>query len=262
MQENLVTILSNFVTDDKLSGSGSKDIMSSIIQQIILTYLRDEFWYLPTCNIIDADSSQRQLLSDHLELVKLEAEPNSTYWEKGLSFEQLNSNIQLTCLLIEAMALCSSVLKDEFGVFLIRVLYPLLEKHGNENAEIARAAHDALVCVSRNCGESSVAELISHNADYLTNAISMSFRHLTLFSSAPCVLSVMLTYCDAGVLPMVTDVIQDVFYRLDMYQNEIVFSLMRVLRSFVSAVNEWFAEKGTVADTAKTNYDKKVLYLF
>eukprot|EP00794_Sanderia_malayensis_P005518 gene5518-6203_t len=242
-------ILIGFGLGDKVS----LELWSSVIDQVITMYLSEEFWYLPTSNVNAINFTQRQLVSDQLELIEVEGNPlgrdGSEYWEKGLSFEQLNSNIQLVCLLIEGLAACSFVLKVDYNVFLIKVLYPLLEKHASENAQIARTAHHSLVLISKHCGEASVTDLITHNADYVINAISMSFRHLTLFSSAPCVLSVVLTYCDAGKLTLVNDVVEDVFYCLDVYQDDIVYSLMRVLRSLAKAVKEWFADE-EVQDTA------------
>ena len=214
-----------------------------VINQVISTYLRDEFWYLPTANVTDVHGTQREFLEDRLSLMRIESKANELeYWEKGISIEQINSNIQLTCLMINGIAICSGVIQRYFNVNLINVLYPLLEKHGNENALIARSAHKALRSISSNCGEASVAELISNNADYLVNAISMSFRHLTLLSSAPCVLSVMLTYSNEDILPLVIDVIQDVFNCLDMYQDEVAFSMMSVLKSLSFAVKTWFAD--------------------
>eukprot|EP00112_Aurelia_sp_Birch-Aquarium-sp1_P010776 Seg2291.4 transcript_id=Seg2291.4/GoldUCD/mRNA.D3Y31 product="TELO2-interacting protein 1" protein_id=Seg2291.4/GoldUCD/D3Y31 len=52
----------------------------------------------------------------------------------------------------------------------------------------------------------------------------------------------MLTYSNADILPLVTDVIQDVFNCLDMYQDEVAFSMMSVLKSLSFAVKTWFAD--------------------
>lgn len=233
--------------------------ITDVVSQIVSVYLRDEFWYLPTTNVSDVSGLTKDFLENQLTLLKTREETEQlSYWEKGIPIEQINSNIQLICLMIDGISICSGI--PNFNVFLIKVLYPLLEKLGNENAMIAETSLNSLSVISKNCcggstsrgsdgatferpaNDASIADLISHNADYLVNSISMSFRHLTLLSSAPCVLSVMLTYSNKEILPLVADVIQDVFNCLDLYQEEIAFSLMQVLKSLASAVSTWYGE--------------------
>lgn len=203
--------------------------------------------------------STKNYLEEQLTLLRAgESREQLGYWERGLPIEQINSNIQLICLMIKGISICSGL--KNFGVSLIRVLYPILEKLGNENSMIAASALDALSVISRKCvgaskGTNPIADLISHNSDYLINSISMSFRHLTLLSSAPCVLSVMLSYSNRDILPIVSDVIQDVFRCLDLYQEEVAFSLMKVLKSLVSAVYTWYGSEFTNVES-KQNIDQ------
>lgn len=234
-----------------------------VVSQIISTFLRDEFWFLPTSNVNDIGGLTQNLMGDQLTLLRTEEKIDQlSYWEKGIPIEQINSNIQLICLMINSVSVCSRI--RNFNVFLIKVIYPLLEKLGNENALIANSALSALSVISQNCeGASencsleramprrysgSIADLISNNADYLINSISMSFRHLTLLSSAPCVLSVMFSYSNSDILQLAADVIQDVFHCLDLYQEEVAFSLMKVLKSLALAVQTWFGNESVDGD--------------
>ena len=214
-------------------------------------------------NVNDVGGITQNLLDDQLTLLRTEEKIDQlSYWEKGIPIEQINSNIQLICLMINSISVCSGI--RNFNVFLIKVMYPLLEKLGNENALIANSALSALSVISKNCEgatkncshvravhgnySGSIAELISSNADYLINSISMSFRHLTLLSSAPCVLSVMFSYSNSDILQLAADVIQDVFHCLDLYQEEVAFSLMKVLKSLALAVQTWFGSEPIDSD--------------
>ena len=237
----------------------SNSSLTVIVDQLISTYLREEFWFLPTSNVNDVHKTA-DFLEDQLALLRTEDRIDQlSYWEKGLPIEQINSNIQLICLMIKSISVSSGI--RNFNLFLIKVMYPLMEKLGNENALIANTALNALSVISRNCegavsasggyergmagrNAGSIAELISENSDYLINSISMSFRHLTLLSSAPCVLSVMLSYSNKDILPIVADVIQDVFRFLDLYQEEVAISLMKVLKSLALAMQAWFGKEG------------------
>ena len=276
------------------------------MDKIISTYLRDEFWYLPTSNVSDVSGSTKNFLEDQLAVLRTEERADQlSFWEKGIPIEKINSNIQLICLMINGVSICSGI--KNFNVFLIRVLYPLMEKLGNENALIATAALNALSVISRNCvdgavnsgtdsasgscnhvkegtnsngiqgsvkrpyegasswsnfGDGYIGELILNNADYLVNSISMSFRHLTLLSSAPCVLSVMLTYSNKDILPLVADVIQDVFNCLDLYQEEVAFPLMKVLKSLASAVHIWFGKEADDDDDEENKKEVSCMFLF
>ena len=266
-----------FLYSDNLvyPGEGVPPI-APVIDQIISTYLKDDFWFLPTSNVNDVSGATKNFLDDQLTLLRTEDRIDQlSYWEKGIPIEQINSNIQLICLMINGIAICSGI--RNFNVFLIKVMYPLLEKLGNENAQIANTSLNALSAISKNCGRGSenhspdgilhssysgsIAGLISHNADYLVNSISMSFRHLTLLSSAPCVLSVMLTYSNRDILPLVADVIQDVFHYLDLYQEEVAFSLLKVLKSLAMAVQKWFGKEPNDS-TLRDNVPKQVSPLF
>ena len=220
--------------------------IEQLMDQLVSMYILDDYWYLPTCNTSESDPSIKEVIHQYSDVSN---KPNRqdvqaiTYFKDGLSFENINNNIQLICLLIEGLANCSVVLKKRFEVYFARTLYPLLEKLANENANISTTAFDALITICKNCGYPSVASLISSNADYLVHSIQMNLRHLVLLSSAPDVLSVMLTYSNEDVLPLVSDVLQDVFDALDSYQEEVAYSLMRVLRSLAVAVKTWFADK-------------------
>ena len=249
----------SFIVENAVVTMECNSAITVVVDQLISTYLREEFWFLPTSNVGDAHRTT-DFLEDQLALLRTKDRIDQlSYWEKGLPIQQINSNIQLICLMIKGISISSGI--KDFKLFLIKVMYPLMEKLGNENALIANTALNALSVISRNCegavpgnggrergmvgrNSGSIAELISENSDYLINSISMSFRHLTLLSSAPCVLSVMLSYSNKDILPIVADVIQDVFRFLDLYQEEVAISLMKVLKSLALAMQAWFGKEG------------------
>ena len=239
--------------------SKTKTICSTVIEQVLSTFFHEEFWYLPTTNVVSADIGEKGVLEYQLGLTKAEKySKDLIYWEQGIPVTQINSNIQLICLMLNGVSVCSGVMMGKFNVYLIKVLYPVLEKLGDQNAQIARCAQNTLDIVSHNCGEKSTATLLLKNADYLVNSVSLSLRNLTLFSSAPSVLSMMLVYSNMEILPIVADVMQDVFNCLDFYQEEVTFSLMKVLKSFVSSVNTWFGDELTKEKDGQEHEYQKV----
>ncbi|KAI8488333.1 TEL2-interacting protein 1 [Branchiostoma belcheri] len=132
------------------------------------------------------------------------------------------------------------VLGEDFKVFLIQSLYPVLEKLGDDSAIISEAAHATLASVCVSCGYSSVAQLIAENADYLVDAISLSLRHYSLNPRAPHVLRVMLQHSDKDILPLVQDAIEEILLALDQHYESRSVSFLRVLKSLVGAINRWF----------------------
>ena len=142
------------------------------------------------------------------------------------SIDQLHSNVIQMCLLIEGVAVCSTVLGTAFQPLLIDVLYPLLEKLGSENARVSRCALLALSDVATSCGiaEGNIAVLLHSNADYLVNAVSLRLRCISAQPEAPSVLRVALMYGGAAMVPLLNDVILEVSCLLCISYNSLLMS--------------------------------------
>lgn len=216
--------------------------VTSYVDQIIETYLQECFWNLPVTNdhLQYFDSQYAQ----HLSLVQ-----KSSY--QVIPFEILNSNVQLICMLLEGLATHSFVLRTSYNVYLMRTLYPILEKIGSVNATISRSATQALLDISESTNYESVGDLLLINSDYLINAVTLQFRHFVYGTAAPCVLAVILKLCNSNIMPIICDAIDDVFQALDEYQEEVAEEMLNVLKYFAMAVDKWYNIKIQTQSTLK-----------
>lgn len=182
-----------------------------IYRSIVDEYLQSKYWDLPvtgqisgpveSCSVEDLSVISRQ------NMTRFNDTDSSS---SSRSIEQLNSNITLSCLLLDGIENCSRLLGTEFQIFLIDVLYPLLEKVGSDNAHVARCALMCLRGIAEASGSNTVAELLRNNADYLVNSISLKLRHVERYREAPIVLQVALRHGDFTVLPLVNNLIIEV----------------------------------------------------
>ena len=127
--------------------------------------------------------------------------PTSSSQEINLSFAELQGNAILCSLLIECVGVYALVLGDSFRKFLSQVLYPLLEKLGDDHPVVRTSAFTTLSIISYNCVylqnkedklldangtidkvsdfESSpnhIAALVNNNIDYILDTLVRNFR--------------------------------------------------------------------------------------
>lgn len=159
-----------------------------------------------------------------------------------LSFRQLNSNILLVCLLIQSIGTFTQVVGGAFEPLLQTAIYPLLEKLGDRNAMISHCAHHSLSLIAHHCGYTSIANLITANADYLVNAVSLNLRCIVVHPEAPLVLKAVLLYGTGDVLPLMQDSIDEVMFALDVHQEK-EHAFWPVLLALVKAVVKWFPNR-------------------
>lgn len=206
-----------------MSFLGEDQELMSTVKLLLSSYTSDKTWNLPT-SISQQDSS------------------NPTHkLNQSISYKSLNSNILLTCLLLEGIGIFARSLGEHFNPLLIDTLYRVLAKLGDGNAAVSRSAYGTLVMISKSCGYSSVEDLITHNADYLVNSIALNLKYVFVNKQAPQVLRVMLQYSNKGILTIIEDTISDVFNVMDLYPDQLIHSLVKVLHALVYALCKWFS---------------------
>lgn len=208
--------------------------VQDIVEILITEYISDVNWNLVTSNPPllhkPTSSDPQDFLSGKKDIKPI----------KTLPFEVLNSNIQLNCLMLEAIGAFSKVCGSQFEHYLMKVLYPVMAKLGGDNAAVSRSAYETLIKICQSCGYVSVDELIAKNADYLVNSISLDFKYVFMNSQAPCVLRVMIQYSNPGILSIIEDTLMDVFSVIDLYPDELLYLLMKVLNVLVQMIGKWF----------------------
>jgi TELO2-interacting protein 1 len=170
-------------------------------------YLLPKYWDLPVTGHIGNRTENISNASLH---VVSRTTVDSAPTESSRSIEQLNSNIILICLLLDGIEQCCLLLGTDFQLFLMDVLYPILEKIGSENANVSRSALLCIGSIATACGSGTVAGLLRDNADYLVDSISLRLRHVQRYPEAPGVLQVAIRYGDLTILPLVNDLMLEV----------------------------------------------------
>lgn len=227
--------------------------VENTIELLITEYISEPYWNLITSN---TPLLHKPMLSEPQDFLSGRKETKQV---KALSFEVLNSNVQLSCLLLEAIGVFSKVSSSKFESHLMQVLYPIMAKLGNDNAAVSRSAYETLVKICQSCGYGSVDELIARNADYLVNSISLDFKYVFMNCQAPCVLRVMIQYSNPGILCIIEDTLMDIFSVIDLYPDELMYSLMKVLNVLVLMIKKWFPAPVTEEMTKETKAEVKCL---
>lgn len=264
-RENFLTCKQSFlILNEILLGMDTSDVdlTNSFVDSVLTAYIDDDFMKLPVSNkYIQVEKDEHLLYEEGLitkQYTSLDANSN----RDTFPFEVLNSNIQLICILLEGVSNCAHVLKTEFNIWMIQVLYVLLEKVGFTNAAISLTAIETLNNLVRFCDYKDISHLIFTNSDYLLNSITLQFRRITYNSAAPAVLCVVLRFCDSSLIPIISDVIGEVFNVLDEYQEEVADDLLTVLKHYNMAVAECYAaseqSKGTLKTSTKESGEKKI----
>nr|XP_022346187.1 TELO2-interacting protein 1 homolog [Crassostrea virginica] len=217
--------------------------LESIVEMLIDEYLSPSNLYLVTSphhNHSVRSTPENRLMA--LEIVT---------HESGSQLSSFNRNIIQICLYLEGIGIFAKVLKDRYIPYLMKTIYPLLEKLGDETAYISSTAYLSLCDICHVCQYRSIGELVQRNADYLVNAISLRLRHFCENKKSPLVLKVMLQYSSKDILPLINDAIQEILDSLDENYEEEALLFLRVLNELVKAVFRWFK------DCAGTAFEKK-----
>ena len=156
-----------------------------------------------------------------------------------LSFKQLNSNVLLVCLMLQSVSTFVQMVGRSFEPLLQVTIYPLMEKLGDGNVMISNTAHHTLSLIAHHCGYVSVSTLVTANADYLVNAVSLNLRHISIHPEALTVLRAVLLHGAAEVLPLIQDCIDEVMFALDVHQEKEQF-IWPVLLALVTAIVKWY----------------------
>ncbi|XP_055925887.1 TELO2-interacting protein 1 homolog [Argiope bruennichi] len=164
-------------------------------------------------------------------------------YQSGTSFPSgttySNNKLFQICLILESIAKCAKALGPEFHIFLMKVLFNVMETAGSSHYILAHSGRLCLCSISQSCGYKSVLELIQENADYIVNGITINFHHFIYRPEMAVVLRVVIEESDGSVLPLFSDSINQVFRILDFNQDK-AYSLLSVLKSVAICINKWF----------------------
>ncbi|XP_072413062.1 TELO2-interacting protein 1 homolog [Chiloscyllium punctatum] len=220
----------------------SVDDLKATVTSIIEEYISRANWDLVTSIESEHEAGLNTNQPKFLGFTK-GSHSGCLHTSQSLTVHTMNSNIWQICIQLEGIGYFAQMLNKEFRQLLMTSLYPVIEKVGAETLLISQTATRTLIDLCQACGYDSLQKLINLNSDYLVNTISLNLRRLTQYPHTPRVISVMFSYSDASLLPLVDDVVQDVLLSLDHYHNEKAHLIFNVLHSLMTALAHWFPPK-------------------
>ena len=155
--------------------------------------------------------------------------------------DRASQRILLTSWSLRLLATCASLLQSAFQPLLMQSLYHILELSSPTSPPlVAMHAQRALSIVSDSAGYASPQNLVLSNVDYVVNSVSQRLAVARLDPSAPLVLVEMIRLVGKPIVPMVQDLVDDVFEALDDYHGyeEVTVGLWAVLDALLKVMEE------------------------
>ncbi|XP_058535536.1 TELO2-interacting protein 1 homolog isoform X1 [Ochotona princeps] len=235
-----------------------REIVASILEE----YTSQGNWHLVTC--IEAEEAEEEITTEQSGPQAItsgshtcQVTPSPALSKPSPTICAMNSNIWQICIQLEGIGQFAHALGKDFRLLLMSVLYPVLEKAGDQTLLISQAATSTMVDICHACGYESLQHLINHNSDYLVNGISLNLRHLTLHPHTPKVLEVMLRNSDASLLPLVADVVQDILTTLDQFYDKRAATFVSVLHALLAALAQWFPDTSDLEQFQKQSLEEE-----
>lgn len=163
----------------------------------------------------------------------------------------------LVCLSLRLLATCAELLGSAFQPHLLQGLYHILAYLSPSTHQLVRShAQQALALVSDSTSYASPQNLVLANVDYVVNSVSQRLSVARLDPAAPLVLVEMIRLVGQPIVPMVQDLVEDVFEALDDYHGyeevtvglwAVLDALMKVMAEDVSALPALLEETGAAS---------------
>ncbi|BGP23532.1 armadillo-type fold domain containing protein [Rhodotorula toruloides] len=147
----------------------------------------------------------------------------------------------LQSLALRLLATAATLLGSSFQPFLMQALYHVLAHLSPTAHPLLRAhARATLQAVSDSTAYASPQNLVLSNVDYVVNSVSQRLSVSRLEPSAPLVLVEMIRLVGKPIVPMVHDLVDDVFEALDDFHgyDEITVGLWAVLDALLKVMEE------------------------
>ncbi|KAG1700142.1 hypothetical protein DVH05_011953 [Phytophthora capsici] len=150
-------------------------------------------------------------------------------------------------LMVECVGVCAEILGAEFKVFLLHVLYPLVEQLGSHSIEVERAALAALEKVYVFTGYESLEALFEANMDYFVDSLCSRLEQLDEHPTTAFVVEALLRHTRLASLPLVDEVASSLLRSVDLYQDSpYVDGLLRALKTLLGSIANDF--KGSTSN--------------
>jgi hypothetical protein len=144
----------------------------------------------------------------------------------------------VSALSLALMSTCARIIGSDFRPLLLNTLYIVLSHLGSPVAFIRGYAEIALIRISYDIGYASPQNLIVDNVDYVINIVSQRMTYKRLSPLAPMVLISMIRLVGEPIVPLVQDIVDDIFDCLDSYHGYemLASTMLAVLDTLMQAM--------------------------
>ncbi|KAI9908083.1 hypothetical protein PsorP6_003968 [Peronosclerospora sorghi] len=181
--------------------------------------------------------------------------------EHGLSSSNGSSRAPVSqrALMVECVGVCAEIMCAEFKVFLLHVLYSMVEQLGSTSVEVERAALAALEKVYFFTGYDSLEALFQANMDYFVDALCARLEQLDMFPMTAFVVEALLRHTRLESLPLVNEVASSLLHSVDLYQDSShIGGLLRALKKLLESIaHDTRASDGARVQTVGDDEQKK-----
>jgi hypothetical protein len=137
---------------------------------------------------------------------------------------KIYQHVMKTSSMLESISMFSTCLKDEFQLYLMRILYLLLEKLGDAYSFINQSSLICLCIISNNLKYKSIQNLIIENSDYIIDEICNRMKFLKFYPNTPFVVESLFEFTknvdskseiSSTLISLIEDISENVFVSLD-----------------------------------------------
>ncbi|EKD04081.1 hypothetical protein A1Q2_01556 [Trichosporon asahii var. asahii CBS 8904] len=163
---------------------------------------------------------------------------NQSASEETARLDRRSQRCLLTCFSLRSVSTSASILGASFKPLLLHTLYPLLAALSHPADLVRTFAEVALAKVAYESGYASAQNMVLANADYVVNCVSQRLTYHRLDSQAPLVLIAMIRLVGAEIVPLVHDIVDEVFDALDAFHGyaALASALLAVLNALVETM--------------------------
>ncbi|WVQ98494.1 hypothetical protein IAU59_005620 [Kwoniella sp. CBS 9459] len=144
-----------------------------------------------------------------------------------------------TAMSLESITLSARILSSSFRPLLLTTLYLLLSHLPSQHVITREYATIALGQVAYHIGYATPQNMVIDNVDYVINVVSQRLTYRRLSSTAPLVLIAMIRLVGQEIVPLVHDVVDEIFDALDDYHGyeTLASSLLAVLVTLIEVMS-------------------------
>ncbi|GMK55396.1 hypothetical protein CspeluHIS016_0204520 [Cutaneotrichosporon spelunceum] len=167
--------------------------------------------------------------------------------------------VLLNALSLSTLAECASILGEGFRPLLLHALYAILAALSSPHDLVRSYAGITLERVAHESGYTSAQKLVLDNVDYVVNVVSQRLTYHRLSPHAPLVLIAMIRLVGAPIVPLVHDVVDEIFDALDDFHGytALASALLAVLTTIIDVMAADTAASGPTEERSAARADAR-----